>query len=376
MHWLILAIVGTLAISFVCSLSEALVLSTTVAETEKLKKRNAHRGLLLERLRGDLDETISTILTLNTVANAFGSALIGALGAHLFSDTMLAVLMAGFGAVLLVAAEVLPKTLGVVYRRAIQPHLVVPLWWMCRALRPVTFLCNFLVRLVVPKQIDAHHRSDEEIILLAERGAAHGTLSKSESSIIANALSLDDVRVGKIMTPRTVVTALHKGATIGEVFRDHPNLSFGRLPVYGRNLDDIVGIARRRDLLKAKANDQDSVLVEQIMHGIHFIPETATVANALQVFLKSHQKMLVAVDEFGSTAGVLTMEDIFEHLLGREIFEQDDPAVDMRELARAKQQKPAKPKRAGDTSTPPAAPATPIAPPPPAPPATPRSANE
>ena len=108
--------------------------------------------------------------------------------------------------------------------------------------------------------------------------------------------------------------------------------------------------ARRRDLLKAKANDQDLALVESLLHEIHFIPQTVTVANALQVFLKTHQQLLVVVDEFGSTAGVVTMEDVMEQLLGREIFEKDDVAVDMRELARAKLQKQSRSRRPGAVS--------------------------
>ena len=352
MYWLVVAIVVTLLVSFVCSLFEALVLSTTVAEIEALKKSHPRRGQRLETIKHDLDRTISAILTLNTVANGVGSVVIGALGAHLFGDRILAFITLAFGATLLVGAEVLPKSIGVIYRRQLQPFVVYPIWGLRQGLFPVTWVCNRLVRLVVRK--DAHvHRSDEEIILLAERGAQQGTLSKSESSIIANALALDDIRVSEIMTPRTVVTALRKGATIGEVFREFPNLPFGRMPVYGRNLDDIVGLARRRDLLKAKANDQDLALVESLLHEIHFIPQTVTVANALQVFLKTHQQLLVVVDEFGSTAGVVTMEDVMEQLLGREIFEKDDVAVDMRELARAKLRKSIRPHKPDGSTNPP-----------------------
>ncbi|MBS0633422.1 MAG: HlyC/CorC family transporter [Verrucomicrobia bacterium] len=350
MLWLILAIAVTLSVSFVCSLFEAIALSTTTAEIEALKKSHPRRGQRLETIRHELDETISAILTLNTIANSLGSVGIGVLGAHLLDDRQLAVLTVSFGIVLLVAAEVLPKNLGVVHRRRLQPWVVYPLWWLRRALFPITWVCNLLVRLVVKPQSHSH-ASEEEIILLAERGAKQGTLSKSESSIIANALSLDNVRVGEIMTPRTVLTALRKSATISDVFREYPNLPFGRMPVYGRNLDDIVGLARRRDLLKAKANDQDAEPVEKFMQEIQFVPETATVANALQVFLKSHQQILVVVDEFGSTSGVVTMEDVMEQLLGREIFEKDDIAVDMRELARTRH-KNAKVRRPGETAPP------------------------
>ena len=118
------------------------------------------------------------------------------------------------------------------------------------------------------------------------------------------------------------------------------------MPVYKSSLDEIVGLVRRRELQNAKAHDRDNELVEKLMQEIHFILDTVTAGNALQVFLRTHQQLLVVVDEFGSTAGVLTMEDVIEHLLGREIFEKDDVAVDMRELARAKQKK-----QSGDNST-------------------------
>ncbi len=355
MHWLVTAIVLTVGLSFFCSLLEAIVLSTTTADIQALKRRRPRRGELLETIKLTLDQTISAILTLNTIANTLGSMLVGGLAAHQFDDTGLGILTAALTLTILVFSEVLPKNLGVAYRKALQPHIVYPLWWIRRALLPVTYLCNLVVRPFIPTRRDAH-ASDEEIILLAERGAEQGTLSKSESSIITNALALDDIRVSEIMTPRTVVTALKKSATIGEVFREYPNLPFCRMPVYGRNLDDIVGLARRRDLLKAKANDQDLALVESVLHEIHFIPQTVTVANALQVFLRTHQQLLVVVDEFGSTAGVVTMEDAMEQLLGREIFEKDDVAVDMRELARAKQQKATRPRRPDGSSAVPFAP--------------------
>jgi len=338
MHWLILAIGLTLGVSFVCSLIEAIVLSATTAEMEALKKSHARRGQLFEVIRAEMDETISAILTLNTVANGVGSVIVGALCAHLFGSRALVLVTPVFAAVLLLGSEVLPKNIGVAYRRRLLPSIVYPLVWMRRVLTPITWICNRFVRLFV--RTPAHiYRSDEEIILLAERGANQGTLSKSESRIIANALSLDDVRVSAIMTPRTVISALPAKVTVADAFREFPNLRFGRFPVYGRNLDDIVGVVRRRDLHNAKANDQDGVLVEQLMHEVHFIPETATVADALQVFLKVHQKLLVVADEFGATSGVISMEDIMEHLLGLEIFEKDDVAVDMREFARAKQQR-------------------------------------
>jgi CBS domain containing-hemolysin-like protein len=331
----ILAIAFTIGCSFFCSMLEAMILSTTEAEIESLKQTGRQRGEILEKLKARIDETISAILTLNTIANTLGSVIIGGIAARLFGHAILGVVSVVLTLAILIFSEVIPKNIGVAHRRGLQPLFAYPLFLMCRALRPVTWLCNLIVRLVVRRPAQ-HTNSGQEIILLARRGARQGTITANESSLIANALSLDDVCVDEIMTPRTVVTALPKKAAIADVFREFSNLPFGRMPVYGRNIDDIAGIARRRDLLKAKANDRDADLVEKHMQEAHFIPETITAANALQVFLKTHQQMLIVVDEFGSTSGVLTMEDVIEHLLGREIFEKDDIAVDMRELARAK----------------------------------------
>ncbi len=350
MPWLILAIVLTLDVSFACSLAEALILSTTIAEIEALKRRRPRHGQLLEVLRLGLDDTMSAILTLNTITNTLGSVMIGGFVTQLFGHAWLGAASAAMAFAILVFSEVLPKNLGVAYRVALQPHVVYPLWWARRTLAPVLYVCSLVVRVFI-KTRPPPQTSEKEIILLAERGAKEGTLSKNESNIIANALSLDDVRVSEIMTPRTVVTTLRRSATVGEVFREFPNIPFARIPVCQKNLDDIVGLVRRRDLLKAKANDQDLDTVASLMQEISFIPETATVGSALQLFLKTHQHLLVAVDEFGSTAGVVTMEDVMEHILGREIFEKDDVAVDMRELARAKLQKQRRARRPGDAGS-------------------------
>jgi CBS domain containing-hemolysin-like protein len=314
---------------------EAMILSTTVGEIEALKTNRPKRGLVLERLKTRLEETSSAILTLNTIANTLGSVVIGGLAAREFGNSAIGFVSAGMTIAILIFSEVIPKNLGVVHRRKLQPILVYPLAFITRALGPVTYLCRIIVRMVVSPGTE-ESPAEDEIRLLAERGARQGDLSRSESNIIANALRLDEVRVSAIMTPRNVIGALRQAATIADVFNELPNLPFGRMPVYGRSLDDIVGIVRRRDLLKAKAGGSDHDLVAKYIHEAHFVPETVTAAEALRLFLENHQRLLIVVDEFGSTAGVISMEDVMETLLGSEIFEKDDMAVDMRELARAR----------------------------------------
>ena len=336
------AVIFTVGISFCCSMLEALILSTTIADIEQLKRKKAKKGELLEKHKTDLSETISAILTLNTIANTAGSALVGGLATNIWGSAIMGWVTAALTFGILIFSEIIPKNLGVVYRIQLYPWVVTPLKWMKILLWPATSLTNLSVRLVVKEDANQDDASnEEEIILLAEKGAKEGKLTTSESDMVTNALKLDDEMVSAIMTPRVVVTALEKSLTVGSVFESYPNIPFARMPVFDEEIDNIVGLVRRRDLLKYAADDQENMIIGDIMDEVHFVPETVTVAAALQTILKRHQQLLVVVDEFGSMAGVVTMEDIMEYILGREIFEKDDVAIDMRELARSEGQKAA-----------------------------------
>ena len=164
--------------------------------------------------------------------------------------------------------------------------------------------------------------------------AREGKITQAESNLVANAVRLDDIPVSQVLTPRPVVTALDADLTIADVLRLYPNVPHGRLPVWEKNPDRIVGLVRRRDLLKAAGEDRHATKVRELMGKAHIVPENANLSDALHDLVRNHHQLAVVVDEFGAFAGVITLEDIFESLLGVEIYEKDDPHPDMRELAR------------------------------------------
>jgi CBS domain containing-hemolysin-like protein len=145
---------------------------------------------------------------------------------------------------------------------------------------------------------------------------------------------LDDIPVSQVLTPRPVVTALESNLSVADVLRLFPNVPHGRMPVWDNNPDRIVGVVRRRDILKAAGEGRREVKIRELMAKAHIVPENATLSDALHDLVRAHQHLAVVVDEFGAFAGVVTLEDIFESLLGVEIYEKDDPHPDMRELAR------------------------------------------
>ena len=187
--------------------------------------------------------------------------------------------------------------------------------------------------MVSPKE-KSTEEDEEEIILLAKKGAKEGTLSAEESDWVTNALRLDDVKVSEIMTPRTVMLALEENLTVEKVFNEYPNVPFARIPVFSDNIDHVTGVVRRRDLHNAMVEENSNTQLKDLALNPLFIPENATADKALRLLLAEHSQLSIAVDEFGSVAGVLAMEDIIESILGQEIFEHDDLAVDMRELAK------------------------------------------
>jgi CBS domain containing-hemolysin-like protein len=334
----ILAIAFTIGVSALCSILEAMILSTTTAETESLKKSHPERGEKLDKARQDIEETSSAILSLNTIANTLGATIVGGLAVQIWADhtnVLLKVSLAMTVAILFFS-EIIPKNVGILYRSSLQPILIFPLIWICKIMTPISKVVGLFVRFLLKGQ-ESETDNDEEIMLLAEKSEKEGTLSSNEREVINNALSLDEILVDAIMTPRTVVYTINGAETIGSLFEKVRNIPFARIPVFEGQPDNIQGIVRRRDILTAKAEDRDDLRISDIAGDVIFVPDTATADDALQTFLKHQQQLAITVDEFGNMSGVITMEDVIEYIIGQEIFEADDPAVDMREFARKRQ---------------------------------------
>ncbi|MBT6849968.1 MAG: HlyC/CorC family transporter [Opitutae bacterium] len=335
---LIVAVALTIGISALCSTLEAMILSITPAEIEALKKNSSRKGKMLERYREEIEETTSSILSLNTIANTLGATLVGGLAEKAFGDggNSLLIFAGGMTLGILFFAEIIPKNIAVAYRGGLQANLVYPLAVVRFVMAPISKVCKATVKAVVPQNNEREIDEEEEIILLARKGAKEGSLSNNESDLVTNALRLDDIHVRDIMTPRTVVTAFEEDMTVEKVFDMHPNVPFARVPIFAETIDSVTGIVRRRDLLQAAAEDKDEVVIKELAQEVVFVPENASADKALRLLLAQHSQLVVVADEFGSTVGVLAMEDIIESILGQEIFEHDDVAVDMRELARRK----------------------------------------
>jgi len=173
----------------------------------------------------------------------------------------------------------------------------------------------------------------EDVIAMAEIGEDEGTIEEDETTIIENILRLDNITADDVLTPRSVVFALQKDMTVKEAFDENPNIIFSRIPIYGKNFEDIVGLVRRYELLKSKAEDQFDITMEELASPVHVVKENDPVGAILDEFVRRREHLFIVKDEFGQLTGIITLEDAIETLLGVEIVDEMDSVVDMRKLA-------------------------------------------
>jgi len=321
-----------LGVSFLCSLLEAVLLSVSHAHIALMIKNGRKSGRVLKRMKEEIDHPLAAILTLNTVANTVGAAGVGAQTYHLFGSKWVAVSSAALTILILVCSEIIPKTVGAAHWRKLAPGAAYILSGLIVVLYPAVRVLESISGFVAGES-DSGHVSREEMMALAEVGVDEGILQRKEASIIRNLLLLREIYTKDIMTPRAVVLAFQKDRTVKEVVREHAPINFSRIPVFGESRDDVRGVVFRNELLEAFYTGKGSERIEKFMKPLHAVPETKTIAALLDEFIGRREHMFLVVDEYGGTAGIVTLEDAIETLLGVEIVDELDSVEDMRAFA-------------------------------------------
>jgi CBS domain containing-hemolysin-like protein len=333
---LILAVGLAVVISSFCSVAEAVLYSFPWSLVEKLKRAGRKSGERLERLRDNIEEPITAILTFNTVAHTAGAAVAGAAWAAVFGEENLGWFAVGFTLIILILSEILPKTIGVVYAKQLAAPLAPPLAALVWLFKPTVFVVGWLGR-VIKSGKEGPERDEDDIRALVTLTRRAGVIKPYEERSIRNILALDVKTVEEIMTPRTVVFSLPSEMTVGQAREGNSEWPHSRFPVYeGNDPEDVVGIVYRRQVFESLADGRHDVTLSEIMRPVRFVPESMTLDKLLARFLGSRMHMFVVLDEYGGMAGVVSLEDLLEEILGSEIVDETDQVVDMRELARGR----------------------------------------
>ena len=331
---LVLSVSSAVCVSALCSIFEAVLYSLSASQIELMREHYPHQAELMRQMKEQIDQPITAILTLNTIANTIGASVAGAAAVAVFGQESLIWFSITFTLAILLFSEILPKTIGVVYARQLGPFIVQPLRLMIVVLQPIILICKAITKLV-PKSASRQQVSAEELRTIARLSLQSGEIEPEQETVITNILKLNHKSVRQVMTPRTVTFMLDKNLNIAQAAQfDDQWRMHSRVPVYAGEQDNIVGIVLSRDVFMAAADNKYEIQLADIMQPVYFVPETAPLNKVFIEFFERHQHLFVAVDEYGSVTGVISMEDIIEEIIGREIVDESDKAQDMRELAR------------------------------------------
>jgi CBS domain containing-hemolysin-like protein len=306
-----------------------------MSRIEMIGRKHPSTGRILKQLKNNIDQPITAILTLNTIANTMGAAVAGAAAASVFGEGNVLWFSVFFTLAILLLSEILPKTIGVEFSPTLAPFIARPLQWMVVVLKPIILLCQAVTRLIPRKT--ANRISADELTTIARLSRKSGAIEKDQEEVITNILNLREKTVRQVMTPRTVVFSLNQDITVDEAaaLKDQW-YTHSRVPLFNRDRDDIVGVVLSYEVMMAIAEDKHQLTLKEIMHPAHFVPETAPLNKVFINFFEQRQHLFVVVDEYGTVTGVISMEDIIEEIMGREIVDESDQAQDMRALAREK----------------------------------------
>lgn len=326
----------TLILSFMCSLLEATLLSSTSSYIESLDKKGYSPKTvdLAKDVKQNIDKSISSILTLNTFANTMGAAGVGAQAAIIFGSNWQAVIAFILTLMVLFISEIFPKTLGAIYwRKFIVPATYI-ISFMVKITYPFIFIATFITNTLQKGRKNEANFSKDEIITIVNMSEKEGVLQAKESILIKNLFKLKNIKAKDIMTPRTVVFAFDSKTTLKEALLNDNLYVYSRIPVYNESIDDIVGVVFKQTILEKRVKKKKKTLLKDIMVPVHKVPENISVSTLFDMFIRMKMHLFIVQDEYGQTSGVVTLEDALETLLGIEIVDEMDQVTDMQEFAK------------------------------------------
>lgn len=330
---LIATVVLVLTASGLCSGTEAALFSVPTLRARRLAEDGTKGGKVLLKLRENMGRPIAAIVVLNNIANIVGSIATGAMAAHVLGDRWVGLFSGVLTFLVIICSEILPKTLGERHAERIGLTLARPVRVLTIALTPLLWLIEQLTaRIASP---DESPTTDEaEIKLLARIGAQEGVLEETESRIVERAFRLNDQVAGDVMTPRVAITSLRGTDTLGEVKDAIITSEHSRIVVLGEQVDDVLGVVLKDDLLTALVEGATDATVQSLAREANYVPTRARCDALLRRFLSTHVHLSIVVDEFGGVAGVVTLEDVLETITG-EIMDETDSVADLRKAARS-----------------------------------------
>lgn len=358
----LLIIYATISIffSFLCSILEAVLLSISPTFINVKKSEGLEYGTQLEIYKKDVDKPLIAILTINTIAHTVGAILVGVqakvayaemygstsrtiFGFSITEDLMVGIVSTIMTILILVASEIIPKTIGATYWKQLANFTAKTLKVMIFPLKytGILWLLQLTTKLIGGKG-HGSILSRESFLVMADMAEKEGVFQESESKVIRNLIGFKEIKVKDVMTPRSVLKSADQDDTIQSFYNSHKKLRFSRIPLFEENPDNITGYFLKDDLLEAIINGKGEQPLKSIIRTIFITERELSIPDLFENLIQAKEHIALVVDEYGSVSGVVSQEDVIETLLGLEIMDESDHVADLQLLARKSWEKRAK----------------------------------
>ena len=320
--WLLALTVGLLIVaSAFFSSAETALTAASDARMRQLANKGNKRAKIVEKMRADREGLIGSILIGNNAVNVLGSAIATSFAIALFGDGGLVWATIGMTVLLVVFAEVMPKTYAFTYADSYALRIAPVLQIVVRALSPLSVGIRLLATQIIRPNPDAHENREEELRGLIELQGNDGNADDRErKAMLSSILDLNEISVEAIMTHRGTVSMINADDQVEDILRYVLNSPHTRHPVFSGKSDNIVGVLHVKDLLRAVGEAESGMILPETVQNIasdaYFIPETTLLFDQLQAFRSRREHFAVVVDEYGDFRGIVTLEDILEEIVG------------------------------------------------------------
>ncbi|MGB9113239.1 MAG: hemolysin family protein, partial [Acidimicrobiales bacterium] len=331
---LIATVIVLIALSAILALAETSLVRTSQARARSLVENKRHGARSLLRLVEQPERFLAPLLLIVLICQLVTATLVGVVASHLFGALGVAIGTVFEVVVIFVLAEAIPKQWAVRHpdRAAL---FAAPLVTAVIRFPPVRVVASALIGL--SHLVTGKHGGEEEpdvtedeLLAMADVAAAEDVIEDEERELISSIIDFGDTIVREVMAPRPDVVAVEANSPASEVLEVAMSAGLSRIPVYAGSLDDVVGIAYTLDVVRAVREGGEDHLVSTFARPAHYVPETKRVAPLLREMQRDHFHLAVVVDEYGGTAGIVTLEDLLEELVGEitDEFDADDPMVE------------------------------------------------
>ncbi len=332
MTLLFFLILITILISFLCSTLESVLMSTTLSYINFREEEGYAAARLMKQYKTEPERPLAAILSLNTIANTVGAAAIGHQAVVVFGEVWFGVVSAVVTILILVFAEIIPKTIGTTYWKKLMGFAAYTIRGLIFLLYPCVLFIQWITNLFPEAEEAAVSR--EEVIAMANVGEEEGVIEEDENKIIHNVMRLDDIKAYDVMTPRVVASIAPEKMTLQEFYDTDKYDHFSRIPVYTDSQEYITGYVLRNDVLEDLAEDNFNKTLGDIKRQLPQFNEEMSVGDIFDQMLKQKSQISIVIDEYGCFQGILTLEDVIETIFGLEIIDENDEVTDMQQYAR------------------------------------------